>query len=355
MSNTYAVIMAGGSGTRFWPLSRRDKPKQLQSLGPQTQTLLAATVDRIAKLIPPDRTYVVTSETLADATRQQLPQLPDDQVLAEPSARNTAPCIGWAAAHIQRRDPNGVLAVLPADHYISDIDNYLTVFKRGVHAAEQGDLVTIGIKPTRAETGYGYIEMGEEIIAGVHNARRFVEKPNRQRAEQFLSSGRFLWNSGMFFFRANVILEAIKKHLPGLGEQLAAYDQAASQGNEAALIESTYHLLPAVSIDHGVMEKAESVAVLPGAFAWSDLGSWTSAWELADKDDKGNVVPPDAITIDTSGSYARTAQGKLVAMIGVQDLVVVDTEDALLVMPKDRAQEVRAIVDALRARDDTRR
>ena len=166
MANTYAVIMAGGSGTRFWPLSRRAKPKQLQAIGPLPQTLLAATVDRIAERIPAERTYVVTSEALAEATRKELPQLPKENVLAEPAARNTAPCIGWAATHIHQRDPDAILAVLPADHYIADVDSYLRVFATGVEAAAEGDLVTIGIKPTQPETGYGYIEMGEEIAKG---------------------------------------------------------------------------------------------------------------------------------------------------------------------------------------------
>ena len=355
MSEPYAVIMAGGSGTRFWPLSRRLKPKQLQPLAPGGQTLLKATVERIAPLVPPARIYIATSQTLAAATRAELPDLPENQILAEPTGRNTAPCIGWAAAHIARRDPEAVLVVLPADHHIGDPARYLQAFERGIWAAEQGDLVTIGIEPTRPETGYGYIESGEELADGVHDARRFVEKPNRARAQQFVSSGRFLWNSGIFFFRASVILKAIDTHLPGLGQQLRAYDEAAERGEEQALVDQTYKELPSISIDHGVMEKASKVAVVPASFGWSDLGSWTSAWELAEKSDDDNALPEDAIAIDTRGSYVHADAGKLVALIGVENLVVVDTGDALLVAPRDRAQDVKAVVEALKARDDHRR
>jgi mannose-1-phosphate guanylyltransferase len=212
--------------------------------------------------------------------------------------------------------------------------------------------VTIGIRPTRAETGYGYIEVGSELDPGVFRARRFVEKPNRQRAEQFVASGGFLWNSGMFFFRASRILEAIDLHLPGLGKQLQRYDTAAKNGQEMELVSETYASLPAVSIDHGIMEKVDSVSVVPGAFDWSDLGSWTSAWELSPRDEFANVLPDGGLSIDSTGNFASVPEGKLVALIGVRDLVVVDSGDALLVVPRQRAQDVRQIVAALRDRKD---
>jgi mannose-1-phosphate guanylyltransferase len=247
------------------------------------------------------------------------------------------------------------MCVLPADHYISDNEAYVDTLQRGLEAATHGDYVTIGIRPTRAETGYGYIEVGPELDPGVFRARRFVEKPNRQRAEQFVSNGNFLWNSGMFLFLASRILEAINQHLPGLGQALQRYDEAEKAGGEAALVKETYADLPAVSIDHGIMEKVSSVSVVPGSFEWSDLGSWTSAWELAPQDDHANVLPTDGIAVDASGNYVTAPPGKLVALVGVDDLVVVDSGDALLVVPKDRAQDVREIVAALRERDDPRR
>ena len=273
--NAYAIIMAGGSGTRFWPLSRRDRPKQFLSLGPDSRSLLRATAERVWDLIPPERTFVVTSELLRGQVEKELPELDRAKILAEPIGRNTAPCIGWAATHVRRLDPNAVMTVLPADHYIGDTEAYVDTLRRGLEAATHGDYVTIGIRPTRAETGYGYIEVGGELDPGVFRARRFVEKPNRQRAEQFVASGSFLWNSGMFFFLASRILEAIDLHLPGLGQELHRYEEAAADGDEAALVAETYSTLPAVSIDHGIMEKVDSVSVVPGSFDWSDLGSWT--------------------------------------------------------------------------------
>ena len=353
--NAYAIIMAGGSGTRFWPLSRVDRPKQFLALGPDSRSLLRATAERVWALIPPERTFVVTSELLEDQVKHELPELSSERILAEPIGRNTAPCIGWAATHVKRLDPNAVMTVLPADHYIGDTDAYTDTLRRGLEAATHGDYVTIGIRPTRAETGYGYIEVGGELDPGVFRARRFVEKPNRQRAEQFVASGAFLWNSGMFFFLASRILEAIDQHLPGLGEQLRRYEEAAKAGSEAELVSETYASLPAVSIDHGIMEKVDSVSVVPGSFDWSDLGSWTSAWELSERDEHGNVLPEGGLSVDATGNYAWAPDGKLVALIGVRDLVVVDSGDALLVVPRERAQDVRDIVAALRERDDDRK
>jgi len=351
----YAVIMAGGSGTRFWPLSRATRPKQFLALGPDDRSLLRATAERVWAVLPAERTFVVTSEQHREQVEQELPELKPHQVLAEPVGRNTAPCVGWAATHVNRADDDAIMAVLPADHYIGDTEAYVEALRRGLEAATHGDYVTIGIRPSRPETGYGYIEVGSELDPGVFRARRFVEKPNRRRAEQFVANGSFLWNSGMFFFLASRILDAIDQHLPGLGKELRRYDHAARAGKEAAAVQETYDQLPAVSIDHGIMEKVDSVSVVPGSFEWSDLGSWTSTWEIAQQDDLGNVLPESGIAVDSSGNYASAPNGKLVALVGVDDLVVVDSGDALLVVPRDRAQDVRAVVAALRARDDPRK
>lgn len=351
MASTFGVIMAGGAGTRFWPLSRASRPKQLLPLAGTDRSLLRETQRRIAGLIPPERTFVVTSEALAEQTRAELPELPPENVLAEPVGRNTAPCIGWATSVIARKDPEAVVTVLPADHHIADEPVFLAALERGIEAARGGDMVTIGIKPTRPETGYGYVELGEELEPGVHRARRFVEKPDELRARQFLAAGRFLWNSGMFFFRADTMLAAVRQHLPGLGDALVRYDEAARRGDELALVRATYLELPNISIDHGVMEKAARVSVVvPGDFGWSDVGSWTTAWELAPRDATDNALIGDVIAVDTRGSYVRGASGKLVAVVGLDDIVVVDTDDALLVMPRGRAQDVRAVVNALKQR-----
>ena len=350
-TRVYAVVMAGGQGARFWPLSRSAKPKQLLPLAGGDESLLRATVRRIADLIPPERVLIVTSLALRDAVLAELPELPPENVLAEPTGRNTAPCVGWAAATVARRDPKGVLAVLAADHFIRDEATYLEIVRRAVSVAASGEMVTVGIRPTRAETGYGYLEIGEALSPGVFRAKRFVEKPDRERAEEFLRrEHEFLWNSGMFFFRADVVLAAIGRFLPQLAHGLAEFDEAAKRGDEYGAVARSYGSLPSVSIDTGVMERAEKVAVLPGDFGWSDVGSWTTAYELAEKDQAGNATPHDTVAVDSAGNYVRAPLGKLVALVGVSDLVIVDTDDALLVMPRERAQDVRAVVDALRAR-----
>lgn len=352
--SVFAVIMAGGSGTRFWPASRRHRPKQLLPLGPDERTLLRATIDRISELVPAERVLIVTSALLADSIAKELPELPRANILEEPMGRNTAPCVAWAAAHIRRREPAGVMMVLPADHHIGDEEEYRNVLRNALEACEDGALVTVGLTPSRPETGYGYLELGETVGEGVFAARRFVEKPDRQRAEQFVSAGNFLWNSGMFFFKAESILAAVREHLPGLAAGIDEFDAAASRGDEASVVAATYGDLPSVSIDHGVMEKAAVVHVVPGSFGWSDLGSWMSAWELSAKDEANNAVRGDAVLVDARGNIVDVPAGKMVALVGVADLVVVDTEDALLVMPRQRAQDVRAVVEALRARKDER-
>jgi mannose-1-phosphate guanylyltransferase len=347
--HAWAVVMAGGAGTRFWPASRRAKPKQLLPLAGDL-SLLAATVRRIAPIIPPARVLVVTAAHLVDASRAELPDVPAENFLAEPAARNTAPCVGWAAEVVRARDDAGILAVLAADHHVTDEAAYLASVRVALAAADTGALVTIGLRPTRPETGYGYLELGEPLGDGSHRALRFVEKPDRQLAEEFVASGRFLWNSGQFFFRATAILDAIDVHLPALAAGLSTL-----VSSDPESVHAVFPTLPSISIDHGVMEKAEGVRVVPADFGWSDVGSWTTAWELAAKDAHQNgVTEADAVLIDAEGCYVRAASGKIVALIGVKDLVVVDTEDALLVVPRDRAQDVKLAVEALARRHPPR-
>jgi mannose-1-phosphate guanylyltransferase len=347
-ANAYGVIMAGGSGTRFWPLSRAARPKQFLPLGATSEALLAATVRRLEALIPADRILIVVAESLVEETRRLVPQVKAEHVLAEPTGRNTAPCVGWAAAVVARRDPTAVLTVLPADHHIGNEEAFTQTLSRAIDAARSGDLVTIGIRPTRPETGYGYIEMGDETSGGVHRAKRFVEKPDLARANEFVAAGRFLWNSGMFFFRADSVLGEIRAHLPELAAGLDRFDAAAAEGREAAEVKASFGTLPSISIDHGVMEKAASFSVVPGDFDWSDVGSWMTVWELAPHDASGNATFGDVVPIDSSGCYGRAAGDKIVAVVGLEDVVVVDTDDALLVLPRSRSQDVREVVEALR-------
>ena len=358
LSHVHAVILAGGSGTRFWPASRRLLPKQFLPLAPQTdEPLIVATVRRIESLVPAERVWVATGASLIDATAAMLPRVARSHLLGEPVARNTAPCIGWAAAVIARVDPQAIVAVLPADQHIGDEDAFRQVLERALETAHEGWLTTIGIVPTRPETGYGYIEVGEPIAEGVSVARRFVEKPDRERAQAYVAGSRHLWNAGMFFFRASDMRAAIAQHLPGLAAGLDRIDQAALRGEEARSLADVFPSLPAISIDHGVMEKAQRIAVVAGSFGWNDVGSWEVAWEMAGHDAHGNAVPQATVAIDATNNLvkdlSRRAPPKRWTLLGVHDLVIVETEDAVLVMPRARAQDVRAVVDALRKRGET--
>jgi mannose-1-phosphate guanylyltransferase len=368
-SRLHAVVMAGGSGTRFWPASRNARPKQLlpqlgrgdgaEGFDDERASLLAQTVRRIGALVAPERTFIVTAAHLVASTARAVPQLPTANVLAEPAPRNTAPCIGWANDVIAARDPNALVAVLPSDHHVADEQGFHRALLAALGAAEHHELATVGIRPTRPDTGFGYIELGARIGDGpAHEVARFVEKPNHPRALEYVQSGRFLWNSGMFFFRASAMKAAIATHLPLLAEGLAAL------AKEPGALGTIFPTLPSISIDYGVVEpiaKAQHaggrapIAVVPGDFGWSDVGSWESAWELAPKDDADNALGPDDVAIDARGNLARATHGKTVALVGVNDLVVVETEDAILVMPRARAQDVRQVVDALKSRGRTDR
>ncbi len=360
MPNVHCVVLAGGSGTRFWPASRRLMPKQLLPLaGRADEPLIAATLRRIEPLVPPERVWISTGTRLVDATAAALPRVPRAHLLAEPVARNTAPCIGWAAATIARTDPDAIVAVLPADHFIGDEPGFRDVLERALRAAEDGWLTTIGIVPTRPETGYGYIEVGDRVGEGVHAVARFVEKPSREKAEAFVAGGRHLWNAGMFFFRASVMRDAIAEHMPALATGLARIEEAAARGDEARALAEVFPTLPSISIDHGVMEKAERIAVVPGSFGWNDVGSWQVTWEMSERDAQGNALPEGTIAIDAKNNLVRDlspgAARKRWALVGVSDLVIVETDDAVLVIPRERAQDVRAVIDALTARGETDR
>jgi mannose-1-phosphate guanylyltransferase len=351
MSPVHAVVLAGGSGTRFWPASRRHRPKQLLALaGRDDESLLAATVRRLEPLVPPEDVWIATSTALLEATANALPKVPRAHLLAEPVARNTAAPIGWAASVIGRAAPDAVLVVLPADHFIADERAFRAVIERAVRAAEQGWIATIGLAPTRPETGYGYIELGAAIEPGVHAVERFVEKPDRARAERFLAGGRHLWNAGMFVFQAQMMRAAIAQHLPALDAGLRRLEA------DPGALGEVFQSLPGVSIDRGVMEKAERIAVVPGSFGWNDVGSWEVAWELAKHDVDGNCLPEGTVTVDATNNLVRdlsTGKGRRFALLGVHDLVLVETDDAVLVMPRSKAQDVRSVVDELVERGET--
>lgn len=350
MDHTYAVIMAGGVGSRFWPSSRASTPKQLLDLTGSGRTMIAATVARLQPDIPPKRVIVVTGRVTLEAARAALPDLPPENVLAEPQGRNTAPCIGWAAVHVARRDPEGVLAVMPSDHLVADQAGFMAAVRRAVGAARSGALVTFGITPDRPETGFGYIEMGDEVSPGVRQARRFVEKPDLETARGYLAAGNFAWNSGMFFFGADQILGEIARQMPDLKSGLDEIGAAIGTADEDAVVERVFPKLPSESVDYGIMEGASGILCVPASFGWSDLGSWAAAYDLSPRDAEGNAIDADAIAVDSRGCLVRAPADKLVALVGVEDLVVVDTGDSLLVCKRGRAQDVKKVVTALKQR-----
>jgi mannose-1-phosphate guanylyltransferase len=354
MNHLYALVMAGGSGTRFWPASRRARPKQLLPIGPGGDaSLLETTLRRINPLCSAERTLVVTGEHLLEATRSALGAFPDARVVGEPMPRNTAACIGWGASLIRRLDPDAIVMALPSDHHVRDEAAFLEAARLAARSAAEGTITTLGITPTCPETGYGYIEAGDEVAAGIRRAARFVEKPDRPRAEEYVRTGRYFWNSGLFFFRASVMLDAIRAHAPDLARALDRIEQASRQGPaiEARETREAFQTMPNVSIDYAIMEKVSPVHVVPTECEWSDLGSWAAAWELGSRDEKGNVSDEGPVFVDAERNLVRDLSsqrsGRVIALVGVSDLAVIETDDALLVMPLDRAQDVRKVVEEL--------
>jgi len=342
--------MAGGKGTRFWPLSREKRPKHLLSITGE-KSIIKYTVERIAPLVPEDNIMIVTGESHSDEIKQELASLPEENIIVEPIGRNTAPCIGLAAVHIRKKDPDAVMVVMPSDHLIGDEKNFISVLSDAADIAKKSDhLVTIGIQPTKPETGYGYIERGNAFEAtgnaAIYEVQSFREKPDLATAETFFKNGNFYWNSGMFIWKVSTLLESIEKFLPDLYKDLLTIERSLGTDRESEVVAQVYGDIDPISIDYGIMEKAKNVLMMPGDFAWSDVGSWDVLWEVLEKDENGNVLKGKALSIDTADSLVFGSD-KLITLVGVKDLIVVETADSLLVCDKNASQDVKKLVEKL--------
>lgn len=337
----HAVILAGGSGVRFWPLSRRSRPKQFLPLA-GGRSLLRSTFERLLPLVPAERIWVVTSRRHARRVARELPEVPARHILAEPVARNTAPAIAWASRAAAAEDPEAALLVVPADAWVPRAAPYRRALAAALEVAEAGErLVLVGVEPARPDTGYGYIEPGDPLGRGPARAvRRFVEKPSPARARRFAAGGRHLWNCGIFAWRAEIFLSAVREHLPDLARALGGLSGRERSGEA---VERAFARAPAISVDYGVLEPAGNVAVVPAAFPWDDLGSWGALERLGRG---GRFTHGPVVDMDSPGLVAWAESGT-VAVVGVENIVVVHTPDATLVVAKDRAQDVRRVVDRL--------
>ena len=348
--HTYAVIMAGGGGTRLWPVSRKERPKQLLPLL-DDKTLFQSTVKRLENFFPPERILVVTVTEQASEMQKQAPEIPLENYLIEPAPRGTASVVGLAAAVLRKRDPDAMMSVLPSDHFIRNRDLFHYLMREAFQVAEKGYLVTLGITPTYPSTGYGYIQQGEaldgEFKYPVYTVKRFIEKPNEETAQQLLRMGDHSWNSGMFIWKTETILGEFARQMPALHKQLTKIEKALGTENAAAVLEKVWEKVEKETIDYGIMEHAREVAVIPAQFEWNDIGSWKTLMEILQADEMGNVLIGEHLALDTQNTLVYSPN-KLVATVGLENMVIVETDDALLICPQDRAQDVRDIVNALR-------
>ncbi len=349
--HVHIVIMAGGQGARFWPLSRQKRPKQFLSISPSGRSLLQETARRVESLSEKGQVWVVTSSALEAGVREHLPEA---RVLCEPTPKNTAASIGFTAVHLLREDPDAVMLVLPADHAVKNESLLVAAFREAIaFAGREPKLVTVGIPPASAHTGYGYIHRGKNLAGKMFEVSRFFEKPNAERAKEYVAAGDYYWNSGMFVWKAQVILAAIKEYMPALYEGLAKIDEAIGTPQEAKVTEDVFASLESISIDFGVLEHAKNCCVLDAPeFGWSDVGSWDAWADHYPPDAQGNVASGEVLAVHSSDCIIH-APHRLIAVLGLQNVVVIDAGDAVLVCDKERVQEVREIVSQLKAQGKT--
>jgi mannose-1-phosphate guanylyltransferase len=345
--NNYVAIMAGGIGSRFWPMSRTDFPKQFLDILNTGRTLIQATFDRFALFIPKEHIYIVTTEQYKDIVADQLPDLPVENILCEPSRKNTAPCIAYISYKLQQINPEANLICAPADHIILEPDNFKKTCLQALHFTSHiKALVTLGIKPTHPNTGYGYIQYDQLAVSeNVYKVKTFTEKPDKELAKTFISSGDFLWNAGIFVWQIKNIIKAFETFLPEMHEVFDAEKNNFNTSEEKAAIERIYPLCVNISIDYGVMEKADNVYIIPSSFGWSDLGTWASAYDNLEKDYLENAVAgSNVMIIDATKNIIHADNKKLVLIQGLDDFIVVDTEDVLLICKKDKEQAIKEYV-----------
>jgi mannose-1-phosphate guanylyltransferase len=354
----YAVIMAGGSGTRFWPKSTKSLPKQFLNLFGEG-TMIQNTAKRIESIIPQERIMVVTNESYVSIVKEQLPKVPDENIVGEPVAKNTAPCVAIAAELLHKKDPDATMVVLPADHHITNTAGFLSILNAAIEKAKSGKhLVTIGINPDKPETGFGYIHAdknSEETYGhhAVHPVRAFTEKPDLSTAEKFLESGEYFWNSGMFVWKASTVLGEIEAHLPNMFDELKKSSEELYTDYHVPAIKDFYHGCESISIDYGIMELSESVFVVPGEFGWNDVGSWSAVYDLAEKDKLGNAVQTMFASFAASeNNLVLSSSEKMISLVGVDNIAVVETDSAILVCNLQTAQGVKQIVEHLKAAED---
>ena len=344
---TTAVIMAGGRGERFWPKSRNSRPKQFLSLTSDDETMIQKTVKRLLPIVELEDIYIVTNAAYKQLVLEQVKGLPEENILAEPCARNTAPCIAFAAAVINQKYDDAVMLVLPSDHLIGYENIYISTLKKAIKVArEEKNLVTIGITPTYAETGYGYINFGEEC-GDAFKVERFVEKPDKKTAKGYLASGKYLWNSGMFVWKISSVMENIKNFMPDIYEGAVKIGEAFGTPDFEDTLVREFTAFRSESIDFGIMEKAENIYTIPGSFGWDDVGSWLAVERINETDDAKNYIDGDVIAVDSERTTICGGK-RLVAAIGVEDIVIVDTDDVLLVCSKNHTQDVKKVITQLR-------
>jgi len=345
-----AVIMAGGRGERFWPKSRNNCPKQFLSLTADKETMIQKTVKRLDKIVEPGDVFVVTNAAYREIVETQLPQIPKENILSEPCARNTAPCIAYAAAVIKKKYDDAVMLVLPSDHLIGYVDIYHRALRKAIAAAEEGqNLVTIGITPTYPETGYGYINFGEEK-GDAFEVERFVEKPDLATAKKYLASGNYLWNSGMFVWKVSSIMANIQKFMPEVYDGASRIGESFGTDDFEEVLIREFEAFPSESIDFGIMEKAENIYTIPGSFGWDDVGSWLAMERINETDDDKNFIEGDVIAVDSKRTTICGGK-RLIAAVGTRDLIIVDTDDVLLVCGKNSTQDVKKVISKLKGQE----